>query len=367
VTRTGIRDDVGQLLWIGFEGTEADEGLRQAIARGDVGAVVLFRRNIPMTDGRADLGRLGELNRQLHGYATESPLLIAVDQEGGLVQRVKEPATRWPPMLNFAAVADSDADAFAEAVGRALGDELCALGFDIDFAPVLDVHTNPDNPVIGNRAFSTDPEAAARRALAFTRGLDAAGIIGCGKHFPGHGDTDTDSHLALPKLNHDLERLMAVELLPFRRAAEASVPMLMTAHVVFSALDPECPATMSSKVLQGLLREQLGYQGLIVSDDLDMKAIADNYGVGEAAVAAVRAGCEALLLCRDPDHQSQARESLVKAATDDVDFRDKVTVAARRVRAMKLAHEPSRPSLDIVGCKEHLELANRLSVSPDEN
>src|SRR5262249_38047525 len=158
---------------------------------------------------------------------------------GGRVQRVRAPATVWPPMLGISK--DGDA-ARAEAIGRALGDELAVLGFDIDFAPVLDVHTNPANPIIGDRAFATTPDEAIRLAGAFARGLAAAGVLSCGKHFPGHGDTTTDSHLDLPRIDHDMARLRAVELAPFRAVP---VPMIMTAHVVFAALDPELPATLS--------------------------------------------------------------------------------------------------------------------------
>src|SRR5439155_12238093 len=157
------------------------------------------------------------------------------------------------------------AERTAEAVGRAIGDELRALGVDIDFAPVLDVHTNPANPVIGERAFGRDAATVARRALAFARGLDAAGVLACGKHFPGHGDTDTDSHLELPRIDHDWDRLEKVELAPFQRAAHAKLPMIMTAHVVFAAPDAQRPATLAEPLLTGLLRKQLGYHGLTAS------------------------------------------------------------------------------------------------------
>src|SRR5439155_8944763 len=206
------------------------------------------------------------------------------------------------------------AERTAEAVGRAIGDELRALGVDIDFAPVLDVHTNPANPVIGERAFGRDAATVARRALAFARGLDAAGVLACGKHFPGHGDTDTDSHLELPRIDHDWDRLEKVELLPFRRAAAAGLPIIMTAHVVFAALDAQRPATLSEQVITGLLRGKLGYRGVIVSDDLDMRAIAGHMGADHAAVAAVRAGCDVLLLCCDAANQGLADEGLVKEA-----------------------------------------------------
>jgi len=370
-----VRDDVGQLLWVGFPGPTVPPELRARLARGEVGATVVFKRNLVITpaggDGppqeRCDLDALIALTAELHASAPDgTPTLIAVDQEGGVVQRVRAPATVWPAMRahdRFAAPEDVE---LAEQVGRAVGDELCALGFDVDFAPVLDVHTNPANPIIGDRAFGTDPEAVARRALAFARGLAAAGMIACGKHFPGHGDTATDSHLELPRVDHGWDRLERVELVPFGRAAVAGLPMIMTAHVVFAALDPGRAATLSHEVVTGLLRGRLGYRGVIVSDDLDMRAIAGHVGVDVAAVAAVRAGCDVLLLCNRDDHQGIAEAALIREAERDPEFRRRLGEAAGRVRELKRAHAADRarrpaPSRDVVGSLAHRRLADRLA------
>jgi beta-N-acetylhexosaminidase len=370
-----VRDDVGQLLWFGFEGARAPAALLARLDAGTVGAAILFKRNLELAiepDGGVpqevcDLDALTALNRELRRAAPDgTPALIAVDQEGGLVQRVRAPATHWPPMRSHDGFAAPEDAALAERVGRALGDELRALGFDVDFAPVLDVHTNPANPVIGDRAFGVDPEAVARRALAFARGLDEAGVLACGKHFPGHGDTHTDSHLELPRIEHGWERLERIELLPFQRAAAAGIPMIMTAHVVFAALDPDRPATLSEAVVTGLLRERLGYRGVIVSDDIVMRAIADHMGADEAAVAAVRAGCDVLLVCRDEERQAAAEEGLIRGAERDPELRRKIGEAAARVRAMKRAHAENQrrrpaPPREIVGRLEHRQLADRLA------
>ena len=213
---------------------------------------------------------------------------------------------------------------------------------------LLDVHTNEANPIIGDRAFGREPEAAALRALAFADGLAAAGILACGKHFPGHGDTDQDSHLVLPRLRHDLARLRAIELLPFARAASAAIPMIMTAHVVFEAIDPGLPATLSRKVLGDILRGELGYRGLVLSDDLDMKAIADHVGVADAAVGAIEAGCDALLLCRDRANQQAAYEALVRAG-EKGPLRPRIAEAAAAVRRLKQAPPAPRPGLAVLG------------------
>ncbi|CAN5896669.1 beta-N-acetylhexosaminidase [soil metagenome] len=370
-----MRDDIGQLLWVGFPSTSVPAALTAKLDAGQVGATILFKRNLTLEVSTAsgvsqevtDLDALVNLNAALHRSAPDgTPALIAVDQEGGVVQRVRAPATQWPPMRSHEGLACPDDGELAEQVGRAMGEELRALGFDIDFAPVLDMHTSPANPIIGDRAFGTEAEPAARRALAFARGLDAAGVLACGKHFPGHGDTATDSHLELPRIDHDWERLEKVELLPFEHAARANLPMIMTAHVVFAALDPDRPATLSQKVVTGLLRMKLGYRGVIVSDDLDMNAIASHMGADVAAVGAIRAGCDALLLCRNEDHQNAAEAALIREAERDSTFRARVGEAASRVRAMKRAHvanQARRPAAGraIIGSFEHRRLADRLA------
>ena len=372
------RADVGQLLWVGFPGATVPPALRAKLDAGEVGATVLFKRNLSIEVSAGggvaqevcDLEALIALTQALHRTAPDgTPALIAIDQEGGLVQRVRAPATQWPPMRSHDGLATPDDEALAEQVGRAMGDELRALGIDIDFAPVLDIHTNPANPIIGDRAFGIEPEPVARRALAFARGLDAAGVLACGKHFPGHGDTATDSHLELPRVDHDRDRLESVELLPFARAAAARnpvMPMMMTAHVVFAALDPLHPATLSEPIVTGLLRNRLGYQGVIVSDDLDMNAIASTVGAAPAAVQAIRAGCDALLLCRNEAHQAEAEAALLREVERDSAFRARVGEAAARIRAMKRAHaanQANRPVRDraIIGSLEHRRLADRLA------
>jgi beta-N-acetylhexosaminidase len=390
-TVEGVRDDVGQLLWVGFATPTPPPELLARLDRGEVGATILFKRNLvfdlssatlrvaarpgeagaiePVPAGQAvcDLDALVALDAALHRRAPDgTPALIAIDQEGGGVQRVRAPATQWPPMLGHAGLAAPDDEQLAEQVGRAIGDELRALDIDIDFAPVLDVKTNPANPIIGDRAFGTEPDGVARRALAFARGLAAAGVLACGKHFPGHGDTTTDSHLELPRVDHSLARLRAVELEPFRRAAHARLPMVMTAHVVFAALDATRPATLSPRVVTELLRGELGYRGVVVSDDLDMRAIADHYGAGDAAVAAIRAGCDVVLCCRDEANQMRAEQALVTEAERDSGFRARVGEAAARVRAMKRAHAEARaatqrPPRAVVGSWEHRKLADRLA------
>lgn len=340
---------------VGFEGTTAPAELLARIAAGRVAGVILFARNL------GNPKEVATLTRSLHEAKPpqDPPIIVSVDQEGGRVQRIKSPLTVWPAMARLGVHCD---ETLATDVGRALGRELVALGFNVDYAPVLDVHTNPDNPVIGDRAFGSDPHDAARYALAFWRGLEDSGLRGCGKHYPGHGDTATDSHLTLPQVDHEEARLRAVELEPFRLAARAKVPMLMTAHVVYPAVDA-APATLSHRWLTEILRDELGYEGVIVSDDLDMKAVADRFPVEETVVKSLLAGVDCFLACRDPNIQSRAEAALDAAAETDPVVAERVVKSSARLRAFRetLAGQPSSGSEHTLPAmlEAHTQLAAR--------
>jgi beta-N-acetylhexosaminidase len=325
----------GQLLCVGFDGPSAPPELLGRIARSEVGTVILFRPNVQSPAQLADL-----VTTLRTAAPADLPLVVAVDQEGGLVQRVRAPATEWPPMMSVAAAGDPGT---SRAVGQALGEELRLFGIGWDFAPVLDVHTNPENPVIGNRAFGTTAAEVEAHALAFWEGLRAAGVRGCGKHFPGHGDTELDSHHDLPLVRHDLARLRAVELAPFAAAIAAGAEALMTAHVVYPALDPDRPATLSPRIATGLLRDELGFTGLLVSDDLGMRAVADRWPIEEIVRQGVLAGIDHFILRGPPERQVNAWAGLLAAATADADVRRRVEQSYRRVLAFKAAARVPMP------------------------
>lgn len=327
----------GQVLVAGFDGTEPPEELLRACERGELGGIILFKRNLRQMHEVAAL-----IARFVDKTPPDRPLLVSVDQEGGRVARLGTPVLKLPPMAQLAALGDV---ALTERAGQLLGKQLAALGFTMDFAPVLDVNTNPNNPVIGDRAFGSEPGAVIEHALAFARGLEAeGGVLACGKHFPGHGDTELDSHLALPVLRHDRARLDAVELAPFR-AARGRVSAVMTAHVVFEELAAGVPATLSPRVVSGLLREELGYEGLIISDDLEMRAIADHYGIEQAACMAIEAGCDTLLICSRVDWFARAQQALADKAASDASFRRRLEDAAQRSIALR-ATRVSAPITD---------------------
>jgi beta-N-acetylhexosaminidase len=299
----GAKWQPGQLLFVGFAGTSVPPDLAARIREGRIGGVVLFRRNIE------DPAQVRALAAELHRLAPpEAPLTVALDQEGGRVQRLREPWTEWPPMRTLGRGSVADTAAFA----RALALELLDAGFNLDFAPVVDVDSNPDNPVIGDRSFARDPATVGSHATAQITAMQELGIAACAKHFPGHGDTDLDSHFALPRLDLDRERLDRTELPPFRAAIAAEVASIMTAHVLFPKLDRERPATLSPAVM-AVLRDELGYDGLVFSDDIEMKAVADRFSVEERSLGVLRAGVDVVLVCSQTDLREEVLGRLERA------------------------------------------------------
>jgi beta-N-acetylhexosaminidase len=350
------KDTVASPLWVGFEGKTLPPDLAVWLAKGSVGGVVLFARNI---DSPAQVLSLCREIRSAAGPGNPAPL-IAVDQEGGRVARFRNPPYSEFPPARACSLFGSESAETARALGEAIGAELRAAGVDIDFAPVLDADTNPANPVIGDRAFSSDPAEAGRLGMAFAAGLMSRGVLPVGKHFPGHGDTSADSHEELPVVRADRETLEGRELVPFRRAVREGIPALMTAHVVYPALDPSLPATLSGRILQELLREKMRFRGTVFSDALEMKAISGRRGMGEAAVLAVAAGCDVVLVCRGEELQAEAIGRIERESRDDATFRQRLSSAAlrtARLRAWAAAKERRRPSPKSVGSARHRRLA----------
>ena len=343
----------GQLLFAGFEGLELPEDLARLVAAGRVGGVVLFARNI------GDPEQVRRLNAALHACAPDgAPLLIAIDQEGGRIQRLRDPWTQWPPMRRLGATNDLEMTA---AVARALAVELSDLGIGLDFAPCVDVDTNPANPIIGDRSFGRDPMRVAAHAVSFIRAMQNAGVAACAKHFPGHGDTACDSHLELPRLDHDLARLRAVELLPFTAAIEAGVASIMTAHVLFPAIDAKRPATLSPGVM-AILREELAYDGVVFSDDLEMKAVADHHSPKAMVDGCLEAGVDSLLVCKD----RRLREEVLLRLERATDAR--LENPLRRMMELKRRYAGLRESFESADGKplappyaEHRALAGRFA------
>src|SRR5436853_621629 len=259
---------MGQLLIGTFAGADIPVEMRSLAREFDLGGVTLFGRlgNIESPEQVAGLAF------DIRSLAPDMPPWVGIDQEGGRVARLRAPFTEWPPM---AVLGRSDNPTLAARFAKALAAELLAVGVSLDYAPVLDIHTNPKNPVIGDRALGERPEIVAKLGRVIIEELQRAGIAACGKHFPGHGDTASDSHFDLPIVEHPPDRLRAVELVPFKAAIEANVAFMMTAHVLVTSIDDERPATLSKRIVNDILRRELGFGGVVLSDDLQMKAIAD--------------------------------------------------------------------------------------------
>lgn len=359
---SGLRRQIGQLLIAGFDGPTVPVELRSLAREFGLGGVILFARNI------AEPEQVAELCFDASRLVPDLPLWVSVDQEGGRVARLKAPFTQWPPMATLGRSGDVG---LAERFARAMASELKAVGVTLDYAPVLDVHTNAKNPVIGDRALSDKPDVVARLGAAIVRALQAEGIAACAKHFPGHGDTSTDSHFELPLLEHPIERLREVELLPFRAAIEAQVATMMTAHVFLPALDEQRPATLSTRIVSGLLRDELKFEGLILSDDLEMKAIANQYAVPSAAVLAIGAGCDGVLICGgNHDLHGAALEALVHAVEEERLRASRVEEALKRQQrakerflAVPVAARPlhARQLRQRLGRDDHRAIADEMS------
>lgn len=349
-------ESVGQRILLAFEGKDrpSDEiiyGLRMYRAAG----ITLFRSlNIDSpAQVRALTGQLQALARE----AGLPPLLIAADQEGGQLMAVGG-ATHLPGNMALGAAGSVE---LARQAGEVLGRELAAMGINVDYAPCVDVNLNPNNPVVGVRSFGDDPQQVARLGAAMVEGIQSQYVAATAKHFPGHGDADVDSHHGLPSVPHSMERLRRVELPPFEGSIRAGVRLIMTAHLALPALDgPQAPpATLSEKILGDLLRRQLGFNGLIVTDAMDMLAIQQGERLGQEAVRAVNAGADLVLLTRDATDHERVYNALVRAAREGGLDREAASASAQRIGALKawFAQAPAQPDLSAVGCGEHQAVA----------
>lgn len=311
LARLSLVQKIGQMLIGGFQGTTFGPDAGSAIESGHLGGLIFFRWNLGEVD------QVRRLTAEMQNLALDSvglPLFLAIDQEGGAVSRLTHPASLVPSAMAIGATGDGTN---AEACAAILASHLAQLGFNVNFGSVLDVNTNAWNPVIGTRSYGDSPALVAEMGTAAIRAHHPYGVLATAKHFPGHGDTFADSHRALPVVHHQWDRLQMVELPPFQAAIDAGVDMVLTSHVVFPSLDVSCcPATLSPRILKGLLREKMGFQGLVVSDAIEMDAIAHHYGVAEAAVQAARAGVDLILSVADRAGQEEIFWALLTAVED---------------------------------------------------
>ena len=345
-----LREQIGQLFMIGFTGTTVTKDLASFLTASKPGGVIFFRRNLESVQ------QIVDLTNGLQKLSPAQPLLIAIDQEGGRVSRLPAEFTIFPPCGQLGQCNSSE---LAYSAAATIAKELRAVGINMNMAPVLDVNSNPDNPVICDRAFGAAPELVGEMGSATIGGLQDNMVVACGKHFPGHGDTATDSHKELPVVDAGLQRLRDTEFPPFQQAIRYGVASLMTAHVLYRALDPEAPATLSSAVIQRLLREEFRYEGVVFTDDLEMHAIIDHDGIGEAAVRSFVAGCDVLLICKDQDRVMTAMQAMERAVKDGRITQERLDQSLARVAKLKARYlHPYKPvtisdARLVVGCRSH--------------
>lgn len=344
--------DIGNLFIIGFEGTNFSAELRSLLDDLNPSGVILFSRNIE------DPTQVARLNHDIQRFGSASRgLFIGVDQEGGRVRRLREPFTFFPPALEM--ISGSEPEAAVRDFAGTTAREIALVGFNLDFAPVLDVLSHPDelhSSVIGDRAYGFDPETVARFGGIVVDELRANGIIPCCKHFPGHGGTMVDSHVDLPVDDRTRQVLENKDLVPFRRAVETHVEMMMTAHVLYPALDPEMPATLSKAVLGGLLRQSMAYDGVVITDDLDMGAVADRYPTEDCSLKAFAAGADILLICKHPEKAFTARDRIFQALKDGELSPKRVTESLERINRLKTKYAHSMIACDPAAVQDYFEV-----------
>jgi beta-N-acetylhexosaminidase len=355
-----LSEEIAQMLMIGLAGERLTPKETRFIERYPVGGFIFFSHNLE------EPGQILHLTRSLWERSRTLPPFIAIDQEGGRVHRLPPPFTHFP---SAAAVGATANPSLAWRIGRATARELSAVGVNLDFAPVLDVDSNPNNPIIGERSFSHESDQVSKMGLAFAAGLRAGGVIPCGKHFPGHGDTAQDSHLELPTVKKSAAALAAGELKPFRRAVRARIESLMTAHVRYLRLDRRRPATLSPIIIKRLLRDRMGYRGVVFGDDLEMKAVSEGYGPEAAAIQAVAAGVDVLLFCHRRDFAERALVALERIARQRADIAARVKESARRIKRLKSRYlrrppqDPRSASFASIGGREHRGIIARIQGS----
>ncbi len=360
---TDLSRAVAHMFCIGFDGYSVPGHVQEMIDRG-ISGVALFKRNVQSPQQFAKL--CADLKQR-----AGRPFIICVDQEGGRVLRLRESFTDIPSMRELGLTGDEN---LATQIGRILGRELRAVNADLNFAPVLDVDSNPSNPVIADRSIGKTPQLVTRLGVALMHGIQSEGVAACGKHFPGHGDTRQDSHDELPRCAHGMDRLEQIELAPFKSAIRAGIATIMTAHVVFDALEPQFPATMSPTILQDILREKLGFHGPIISDDMEMKSITENFDWDEAVVRACNAGVDLFMVCHTLERQQSAIDAITDAVKRGLVERERIDQA--NLRVVKMFTQYVRPAGDIdpmsvIGTPEHRAVAERVReragsrVTPD--
>jgi beta-N-acetylhexosaminidase len=340
-----LREKIGQMIMVGLKGEELSREEKRLVDEYPFGGFILFAHNL------REPKQILSLCRSLWEIKREPPPFIAIDQEGGRVHRLPPPFIHFPAADMLGRTGNCD---LAYQLGTATARELSAVGINLNFAPVLDALSNPHNPVIGDRSFGSEPRLVTTLGWAIIQGLRTGGVIPCGKHFPGHGDTFKDSHLDLPIVKKKLAQLNSTELPPFIFACQNGIESLMTAHVVYPALDPDYPATLSNSIIGKRLRQKIGYRGVVFGDDMEMKAISENYSLEDAITLAVRAGVDALLYCHDKMNAVRAFDFLQQKSEKEAKLEERIEESDRRIQRLKQRYLKSFKGISADLLTEHI-------------
>ncbi|MFB9279964.1 beta-N-acetylhexosaminidase [Cohnella cellulosilytica] len=335
-----LEEKVGQVIVAGIEGTRIDDKMKKLIAEQHVGGLIWYKNNFSDLKGSVQL--VNELKRANDGNPL--PLFMSVDQEGGKVSRLPKDFTAMPDAVKVGRTGKPE---LAEEMGALLSNELRLMGFNMNFAPVLDVNSNPANPVIGTRAFGRDAESVATMGVAAMQGLQHGGTIAVVKHFPGHGDTSVDSHLELPSVGKTIAELEKLEWIPFRAAIQEGTDAVMIAHILFPKIDPDSPSSLSKTVITDLLRDRLGYAGVVITDDMTMGAIARNYGIEDASLQSFLAGSDLLLVAHGYDTARKVYDRLLEAVNSGALPESRLDESLRRIIALKLKYKLSDEAIPV--------------------
>lgn len=348
-----IEEKIGQMLMFGFEDTQVNDETRKLIDDYHVGGVILFKKNIT---GSQQLLDLNNQIKEINSGHNNTPIFISVDEEGGLISRMPPEIINLPDSKD---IGDSHRSEIAYQVGEAIGERVSSFGFNMTMAPVLDINSNPANPVIGKRAFGDNKEIVSEMGIEEMKGIQSQNIIPVVKHFPGHGDTDVDSHLGLPVVNHGLGKLRQMELVPFQNAVNQQADMTMVAHLLLPEIDSKYPSSLSKNVITNILREELKFNGVVITDDMTMGAIIENYDIGEASIKAVQAGNDIVLVAHGYENKVKVVNSLINAVKDGTISEARIDESIERILHLKEKYNIADRLLDEIDI-------NKLNQSSEE-
>lgn len=341
-----LEQKIGQLFIVGFEGDIINDEIIDLVKNQEVGGLIYFSRNV------VDSNQIITLNNEIKAIKKDIPLFISVDEEGGVVSRVPDEFLKLP---SSGYIGKFDDENLSYNIGSIISKELKSLGFNMDFAPVLDIDSNPNNTVIGERAFGNNADIVSKLGIKTMEGLRDGGIIPVVKHFPGHGDTDIDSHYGLPIVTKTLEELNNLEFIPFKNAIENGADVVMVSSIILSSIDSEYPATMSKKVTTDILRNKLNFDGVIATDDMTMGAIMDNYNLTDAVIMAINAGNDLILVCHGYDDIIKSISAVKDAVSSNIISEERIDESVYRILKLK---EKYRVNDDIISNEIDIEGIN---------